>query len=457
MIEDSKNIKQFSSADIQKYLQGKLSAAEMHTMEKAAMDDPFLADAIEGMQNNLSFTNDIEELKKRLAERVEEKNKIISISPNRLWWRVAAAVVVLLGTTGLMYNYFGRSSFSKENIAATRQEAIVADSIVQQNKLLPSASQADTAGKSDITENEKPVKKIIAGNEEKQVASAKKESKKNKANKDASDDITFNKKEIKQKEYEPVLQTDSVKTNIDSSLKNITVNNPPPPSNSIAIEGKAAGISIQRDKAKYQNSFSGKVIDANRQPIIGASVLLKNKRTGVTTDNNGAFKLNTNDKDSLINVVVNSVGFNAASTTLSSNNASANVIELQPASNALNEVVVVGYGIQKKDSTEDDDTTDAPLKFSQKVKSQKAIPATGWRQYDNYLDSNKKITTADSTIKGKEVVSFTVNKKGDRSDFKIEQSLSPAHDAEAIRLVKEGPAWKLLKGKKARATLIIQF
>ena len=39
----------FTSEDIRKYLAGKLSSAEMHAIEKAALEDPFLADAIEGM------------------------------------------------------------------------------------------------------------------------------------------------------------------------------------------------------------------------------------------------------------------------------------------------------------------------------------------------------------------------------------------------------------------------
>jgi len=38
----------YSFEDIQRYLQGDMSAAEMHAIEKAALRDPFLADAIEG-------------------------------------------------------------------------------------------------------------------------------------------------------------------------------------------------------------------------------------------------------------------------------------------------------------------------------------------------------------------------------------------------------------------------
>ena len=51
MSEQPKNINHYSLADIEQYLQGKLSPAEMHELEKAAVQDPFLADAIEGYQS----------------------------------------------------------------------------------------------------------------------------------------------------------------------------------------------------------------------------------------------------------------------------------------------------------------------------------------------------------------------------------------------------------------------
>ena len=47
-MSEEKNIINYTAADIEKYWKGKLSAAEMHAMEKAAMEDPFLSDALEG-------------------------------------------------------------------------------------------------------------------------------------------------------------------------------------------------------------------------------------------------------------------------------------------------------------------------------------------------------------------------------------------------------------------------
>ncbi|WP_350340003.1 energy transducer TonB [Paraflavitalea speifideaquila] len=60
-------------------------------------------------------------------------------------------------------------------------------------------------------------------------------------------------------------------------------------------------------------------------------------------------------------------------------------------------------------------------------------------------------------LKGTVVVSFQVNKKGILSDFKVGQSLGKAYDEEAIRLIKAGPSWKLTSGRKATATVVINF
>ena len=51
MSEQRKNNTPYTLLDIEQYLQGKLSPAEMHALEKAAVQDPFLADAIEGYQS----------------------------------------------------------------------------------------------------------------------------------------------------------------------------------------------------------------------------------------------------------------------------------------------------------------------------------------------------------------------------------------------------------------------
>ncbi|MES2371310.1 MAG: hypothetical protein V4557_01940 [Bacteroidota bacterium] len=98
MSEQLKNMNPYSLEDIERYLQGKLSPAEMHELEKAAVQDPFLADAIEGYQaTDLTIVKqDITDLHNRLSS---GPAKIIpAIAKQNTWWRVAAVVVLLAGT-----------------------------------------------------------------------------------------------------------------------------------------------------------------------------------------------------------------------------------------------------------------------------------------------------------------------------------------------------------------------
>ena len=67
----------FTAEDIRKYHEGKLSPAQMHAMERASLEDPFLADALEGYAlEEVKVPADIDELKARLQEDWKIKTKI---------------------------------------------------------------------------------------------------------------------------------------------------------------------------------------------------------------------------------------------------------------------------------------------------------------------------------------------------------------------------------------------
>ena len=69
---------------------------EMHALEKAALEDPFLADALEGYTYTSSFKNDVAELRERLNEKRKKKNGFsISSFAQSGWWRIAALFSLL--------------------------------------------------------------------------------------------------------------------------------------------------------------------------------------------------------------------------------------------------------------------------------------------------------------------------------------------------------------------------
>jgi hypothetical protein len=81
-------------------------------------------------------------------------------------------------------------------------------------------------------------------------------------------------------------------------------------------------------------------------------------------------------------------------------------------------------------------------------------PSDGWASYDSYLANN--INTTDKP-KGEVELTFSVNKKGEPTDVKVNKSLSEAADQEAIRLLTQGPRWKGKKKKKSKGTVVVTF
>jgi hypothetical protein len=122
-------------------------------------------------------------------------------------------------------------------------------------------------------------------------------------------------------------------------------------------------------------------------------------------------------------------------------------LQLQPANVTLNKPIVTD--VKRKKATFGQSNYPSTMVHD-------AEPVNGWAAFDQYLESNKK-TIPGIISAGYVVVSFQVNKKGALSDFKIEQSLSKAYDDEATRLIMQGPAWRLLKGRKARITVMVRF
>lgn len=109
-----------------------------------------------------------------------------------------------------------------------------------------------------------------------------------------------------------------------------------------ANQGQGESATSQPSKS---SSIQGRVLDENRQPVIGATVIY-NGRTpvGAITNNNGEFKLNaplgSKISVSFIGYNTQDIVTNAATKSL--------VITLVPSTNELDEIVVVGYGEVKK-------------------------------------------------------------------------------------------------------------
>lgn len=91
----------------------------------------------------------------------------------------------------------------------------------------------------------------------------------------------------------------------------------------------------------------GKVIDkVTGEGIPGVSVKVKNSSQGVVTDANGNFSIHTSDDNAILQFSY--VGYDIQE--ISVKDRAIKVVKLQPDTKNLNEIVVVGYGKQKKTS-----------------------------------------------------------------------------------------------------------
>ncbi len=97
---------------------------------------------------------------------------------------------------------------------------------------------------------------------------------------------------------------------------------------------------------QQQKSVTGKVVDSTGSPIPGVSVLVKGTTTGAVTDNDGNFNLSiTSDAKTLI---FSFVGMKLQEVAVGSKT-NFNIV-LQDETIGVEEVVVVGYGAQKKET-----------------------------------------------------------------------------------------------------------
>lgn len=92
-------------------------------------------------------------------------------------------------------------------------------------------------------------------------------------------------------------------------------------------------------------SVSGTVVSkGDSEPLIGVSVIVKGTSKGVATDFDGKFTLDAPENST---IVFSYVGFNSQTITVKGNMSNLNVVMVEDAK-TLDDLVVVGYGVQKK-------------------------------------------------------------------------------------------------------------
>ncbi|GAB3031049.1 carboxypeptidase-like regulatory domain-containing protein [Spirosoma pulveris] len=92
--------------------------------------------------------------------------------------------------------------------------------------------------------------------------------------------------------------------------------------------------------------ISGTVLDAdNNQPMVGASVVVRGQQTGAVADASGQFSLTTNQRGPLT-LKISMVGYQSRTVAVADGDKVVS-ITLQPATNALHDVVVAASRVEE--------------------------------------------------------------------------------------------------------------
>ncbi len=407
----------YTATDLSRYHAGKMSATEMHALEKAALTDPFLADALEGYALVPDPRNDMAELEQRLKEKGAVK-KIFFLSPraNNGWLRIAATLFIF---AGIAYVFYITNDHNKTTGLAKTEIKIPVPINISPTAVMPDSSLQETVS----------------------IPSGKKAAQKN--------------------NYTTINNTVTTNTVADSVMYFANTTNStvsavaPPPGSPVAspkINMESADVTkvmAKKDQDKIVSRdflVKGNVTDEKGKPVEGASVNISGNMN-VVTDQKGRFKTTTNE--AVVTASVASVGYVKKEVQLSTGE---NKILLDREDGLKEKRAVISAANEESNK--------------QTLKKVIAEKSAGLQQHGkmesidsvvfiDYLAKNMKPQTdsAGKDREGKVVLSFSVNKKGRPENIKVERSLCKTCDEQAVQLLKNGPRWIYTPVKRKQVTV----
>ena len=400
------------------YIRGLRKGKEAHRLEKESMQDPFLADAMDGYnQVEGNHEQRIEKLRMQVSAHSAKKKSTYAMT-----WSIAACLIIGFGISS--YFLFLKKSMTDEVFIAEESVSIkLAEPAAPPTPAIPATptvpatpqkeiALATTKVKTDST----PISEITARQADK---------------KDMIAEIqTTSQPQGAPVAAVPMMEEVSEET---AALQEVvaTIDTFESESDKKMKLAKVATILPQN------NMIKGRVTDGKGEPLIGASVTYKGTNIGTITNMNGEFSLVK--KDDKKRLTAEYIGYDPVEIQVDTSRTM--LIAMNENKQALNEVVVVGYGAKKNKKS----TTlgsDAKVK-EQTEKEITPQPVIGKRSYQKYLKEHLVRPTDEkcAQVKGKVVLTFLINKEGRPFYIKVKESLCESADKEAIRLIQEGPDW----------------
>ncbi|HJS55846.1 MAG TPA: TonB family protein [Chitinophagaceae bacterium] len=440
-MSENNNIKNYTAADIEKYWNGRLNAAEMHAMEKAAMDDPFLAEALEGYREASASATGLALLKEKINRRTGAA--VITLKRKKYTWLKVAAAITIIAGAGLIVQQLV-SSNTDNTIALEKSDEDKSQAPANNVPVNPDSQNNVMSALKDTLTAKAEQKTIYKTNEVsapthafKQTDTIKSDHRPATEAKNETEDLAAVSAPVSAnaRNKEGSEKAKALRSSFDSSgeLKDNNARLAKP--NAAFYESdKSAGIYLS-------NKYNYRVVDGQNNPVPFANVMNSRDNIGTYTDVNGRFTLVSSD--SVLNVQIKSLGYISDNYKLTPTTKQSGDLVLKEDDVTRTQILAqnrkVVSSLSRKDTTEVEE------------------PEVGWGYYNTYVANNIQIPEnirAKNSSRDVEL-SFDIDKTGHPINIKVTKSSQCKEcDDEAIRLIKEGPRWKK-KGKKSRTRISI--
>ena len=415
---------------LRRYVAGELPAAEEHTVEAHTLECNLCAEVLEGLEMQPAAVQEasLAGLRHRLHARVAELATETTPAPAAvpLWnWRPLAAAAVLLLSLGVVAWLALRPATRPEIAARVTSSAPVKSGTNQLPDNAVAGSEAAPARPDlAVVAPDVPSVPSSARRARARVLTSRKQavarvSVPKPPAEDALADVRM---------MEEQGSNLAVVTPEESRTEAAVADKAPPVAEAPEAKAKMARVAVasapvaSTASAEPTRLIQGRVTDTAGQPMPGATVLVPGTRTGTSTAPDGSFSLTV--PAATPQVRVSSIGYTSQTRALRPTDSTL-ALALAPDRKQLSEVVVV--------------RREAPPMLP----SLGAMPAGGFPALRRYLSDSLDYPEKafNEHQEGTVRVQFVVGADGSLSDFKVVRKLSPECDEEALRLLKEGPAW----------------
>ena len=394
---------------LKRYIQGHRKGKEAHRIERDALKDPFLYEALEGL-------DDVpEDHFKRILELQKSISKAAAPA-NRPWlrWSVAASILLLISFGGYLFltdTEEERAPLISQNIEKDAPVDLLKEMPESDVQVEPTEIAQEQMAREDLSQRSRTADR---NSQEKQLLPATVVS---------APTIAL------QAEQEATLAEELVV--VDMEAKKV--------SDKLAT---VADEKASRDSVRgyAQATISGIVTDQSGSPLVGAYIMQNGTNIGATSNIDGRFEMKI---DTTRNLNVNYIGFQTQDIPATQFSNAMNIAMVEDQSQ-LSEVVVTAHGVTRRSVT-----TGAATQVSTKEVGSKPEPMIGKKAYEQYIESNMvhPVDEQGKKIKGKVKLSFYIDSQGRPINITVEKGLNNAADAEAIRLIKGGANWTLSSEK----------